>query len=62
MGDAVGYGPQPNECLARLRELDALVVQGNHELAALGQISTVDFNSMAAAAIEWTAGVLDDDS
>ncbi len=58
MGDAIGYGPRPNECIERLIELNAVSVVGNHELAAVGQISTDDFNPYARAAAEWTASVL----
>jgi len=57
LGDCVGYGPQPVECIARLRELSAsggLMVAGNHERAATGAISTADFNPNAAAAAAWT--------
>ena len=57
LGDTVGYGPQPSECLLRLKSLGALAVAGNHELAALGVISTEDFNPAAKAAAEWTASV-----
>jgi diadenosine tetraphosphatase ApaH/serine/threonine PP2A family protein phosphatase len=54
-GDAVGYGPQPRECIARLREAGAVWVAGNHERAATGAISTDDFNPAAARAAQWTA-------
>ncbi len=57
-GDAVGYGPQPRECIARLRELGALWVAGNHERAATGAISTEDFNPTAALAAKWTGAQL----
>jgi diadenosine tetraphosphatase ApaH/serine/threonine PP2A family protein phosphatase len=57
-GDAVGYGPQPRECIARLRELGALWVAGNHERAATGAISTDDFNPTAALAARWTGAQL----
>jgi predicted phosphodiesterase len=55
LGDCVGYGPQPCECIARLREADALWVAGNHERAATGAIDTGDFNPAAAEAAKWTA-------
>ncbi len=55
LGDCVGYGPQPCECVARLRRADALWVAGNHERAATGAIDTRDFNPAAAAAARWTA-------
>jgi predicted phosphodiesterase len=32
-GDTVGYGPDPSETLALLREQSALLVQGNHDRA-----------------------------
>jgi diadenosine tetraphosphatase ApaH/serine/threonine PP2A family protein phosphatase len=54
-GDAVGYGPQPRECIARLREAGAVWVAGNHERAATGAIGTDDFNPPAALAARWTA-------
>lgn len=62
LGDAVGYGPRPNECLERLRALNAIAVAGNHELAAVGSISSLDFNPYAAAAVEWTGNVLTSES
>ena len=61
MGDAVGYGPQPRECMARLREAGAVWVAGNHERAATGAISTEEFNPAAAVAAQWTANRLADD-
>jgi len=60
LGDSVGYGPQPAECVARLKELGALWVAGNHERAATGAIGTEEFNPDAAAAAIWTKGRLSD--
>jgi len=57
-GDTVGYGPNPNECIDILREQSAIVVAGNHDLAAIGNIDAHEFNSYAATAIEWTREVL----
>jgi predicted phosphodiesterase len=54
LGDSVGYGPQPSECIRRLQEMDAIWVAGNHERAATGAIGVEDFNSDAAAAALWT--------
>src|SRR5437867_3731578 len=59
LGDSVGYGPQPSECVARLRRMNAVMVAGNHERAATGAISTDDFNPAAAAAARWTMEQLD---
>ena len=60
-GDCVGYGPQPRECIARMREANAVWVAGNHERAATGAIGTEDFNPQAAAAATWTTGQLSED-
>lgn len=58
LGDLVGYGPDPNECIELLRRHDHLCIVGNHDLAALGRLDTSDFNVDAARAAEWTARTL----
>jgi len=55
LGDIVGYGPDPGECLTILRQSPNICVAGNHDWAAVGKISTSDFNPDAAAANQWTA-------
>jgi len=55
LGDIVGYGPHPDEVVERLRDLDVVAVQGNHDAAALGRIPTGTFNDLARAAVKWTA-------
>ena len=55
LGDLVGYGPQPVECLSRLREYRLESVAGNHDLAAIGAIDTSEFNAAAAQANHWNA-------
>mgnify|MGYP001822742090 FL=1 len=55
LGDTVGYGPHPDEVVERLRGLDAVAVQGNHDAAVLGRIPTGTFNDLAKAAVAWTA-------
>ena len=55
LGDIVGYGPQPDEVVARLAEENATGVRGNHDAAALGELDTDSFNDDARAAVEWTA-------
>ena len=61
-GDIVGYGPQPNEVIGRLRQNDARAVMGNHDGAAVGLVDVTWFNDAAAAAIAWTVGTLSADS
>lgn len=55
LGDIVGYGPDPSECIELLRRTNHICVAGNHDLAAIGEIDTGDFNPDAAAACQWTA-------
>jgi predicted phosphodiesterase len=52
LGDVVGYGPRPNECLALARKLFQLTLKGNHEEAIAK--GAKDFNEMAKRAIDWT--------
>ncbi len=62
LGDIVGYGPDPEECLQLLRELGTLSIAGNHDWAATGDIDITDFNPDAAAAARWTAAALSPES
>ena len=55
LGDTVGYGPHPNECLALLGRYEHRAVAGNHDLAACGRMGTEEFNEAATAAAQWTA-------
>ena len=56
LGDIVGYGPHPDEVVARLRAEGAVAVAGNHDRAAVGGDEIEWFNADARAAIEWTRG------
>lgn len=59
LGDLVGYGPDPNECIQRVIELPGLLcIIGNHDAAALGYIETMSFNPEARVALEWTKMML----
>jgi len=62
LGDVVGYGPNPNECIAALRKRARHAVLGNHDLAAVENFGVEGFNRAARAAMGWTQGVLDDAS
>ncbi|MGA8797255.1 MAG: metallophosphoesterase family protein [Candidatus Cybelea sp.] len=62
LGDVVGYGPDPNECVAILRDRCRHAVLGNHDLAALENFGVESFNSVARSAIVWTQSVLDEPS
>jgi predicted phosphodiesterase len=60
-GDLVGYGPRPNECVARIASLEApaLVVAGNHDLMAVGRLPSDGLGPLPRQTLEWTWGVLD---
>ena len=55
LGDVVGYGPDPHQCIELLRQGNHVCVAGNHDWAAIGKIDTSDFNPDAATACHWTA-------
>ena len=55
VGDIVGYGPFPGECISRLKQVDALCVAGNHDLGVVGRLDLTWFNPEAAEACKWTA-------
>jgi diadenosine tetraphosphatase ApaH/serine/threonine PP2A family protein phosphatase len=54
LGDLVGYGAQPTECVELARERCDLCLAGNHDMVVTGEIDIADFSSSAAAAAEWT--------
>ncbi len=59
LGDAVGYGANPNEVIEALATLPNLVsIMGNHDKVALGLDTTMLFNPVAAEALEWTRRAL----
>lgn len=58
LGDVVGYGANPSECLNRLIEIKALIVAGNHDYACLGKLQISWFNNSAREAVIWTRGQL----
>ena len=62
LGDAVGYGPNPNECLDLLKKNCKILLAGNHDWAAIGLTDIQYFNEYAKAAILWTREVLTPDS
>lgn len=54
LGDVVGYGPQPNECVEQLRELHPVCLAGNHDLGVVGKTAMWDFSKDAQEVIFWT--------
>jgi len=62
LGDVVGYGPEPDDVVARLREIGALGVRGNHDAAALGGPEIESFNVDARNAMLWTRATINDET
>jgi diadenosine tetraphosphatase ApaH/serine/threonine PP2A family protein phosphatase len=58
LGDVVGYGPDPNECVEKLKTMPHLCLAGNHDWAALGRLDVRTFNPDARRAVEWTQETL----
>jgi predicted phosphodiesterase len=58
LGDMVGYGANPNECLDLVAQSCSKVVMGNHDHAAIGQTSVNYFNDYAKLSTYWTLSVL----
>ena len=58
LGDFVGYGASPNECIERLRPRLAVAVAGNHDWAACGRMRLGSFSGDAAQAARWTGTLL----
>lgn len=62
MGDIVGYGANPEECVRLVRELGALTIVGNHDHAVIGLLDVSYFNQYARQAALWTGEHLSDES
>jgi len=62
LGDVVGYGPDPNECVELLKSLPHVCLAGNHDWAALGRLDVRTFNPDARRAVEWTIDTLTDEN
>jgi len=61
-GDLVGYGPFPNECVARLRAAGATCVAGNHDLMAIERLRDAAPGTLPNLTMTWTRSVLDEET
>jgi predicted phosphodiesterase len=61
VGDIVGYGADPKECISLTKSLSAGIVCGNHDRAAAGFMDTNWFNDYARKAVLWTQSVLSEE-
>jgi putative phosphoesterase len=62
LGDVVGYGPNPNECVELIRENCKAVLMGNHDYAAIGLANIEYFNEYAKISTYWTQDILSDEN
>lgn len=60
VGDIVGYGANPVECVEKIRALGCKVVLGNHDAGVVGRTDIRFFNSAAKEAVQWSKEALDD--
>ena len=54
LGDIVGYGANPNQCIGLLKKLGPVCIAGNHDWAAIDEFDISYFNFAAKEAILWT--------
>jgi predicted phosphodiesterase len=54
LGDLVGYGPDPNPVIERVRAMATVIIRGNHDRACSGLIDAAEFNPLARLATQWT--------
>jgi predicted phosphodiesterase len=63
LGDLIGYGPEPNECIEAITSLSNMkCLLGNHDAAATGQIDLSTFNREAGISSLWTRQQLSQES
>ncbi len=58
LGDLVGYGPDPNDCIACLRELPLVCIAGNHDWGTVGRANLLVFHNDARQILYWTRNQL----
>lgn len=61
LGDVVGYGANPRRCVELVEKYADIKICGNHDLAAIGETDTSNFNTIASISIEWTSHVLSEE-
>jgi predicted phosphodiesterase len=58
LGDLVGYGAEPDACVALARERCRVCLAGNHDLAVRGELPDADFSTGARLAVQWTRATI----
>jgi predicted phosphodiesterase len=62
LGDLVGYGAEPDACVALAADRCAICLAGNHDLAVVGELSLEEFSRGAALAARWTQEVISEET
>jgi len=62
LGDVVGYGPNPNECVELVKDNCKVVLMGNHDYAAIGLANIEYFNEYAKISTYWTQDILSEEN
>ncbi|MFO7973924.1 MAG: metallophosphoesterase family protein [Candidatus Hydrogenedentota bacterium] len=55
LGDVVGYGASPDECVSLIRSRGIPTIMGNHDAVACGREEPWGFNELALSAVMWTS-------
>ncbi|MFA5272224.1 MAG: metallophosphoesterase family protein [Candidatus Omnitrophota bacterium] len=58
LGDIVGYGVNPKEVIALLKEINPVSIAGNHDWGVTNRLSGEHFNEYAEAALVWTKQII----
>ena len=58
LGDTVGYGPFPNECVQLVQQNCSVALKGNHECGMMGEAPLDDFNQFGIEAILWSQKIV----
>lgn len=61
LGDIIGYGANPEECLSLVQERCRFIIKGNHEAAVVQTRMTVQFHENARNVVLWTRRKLSTD-
>lgn len=59
LGDTIGYGPRPNQCMEAVRQRATVMIAGNHDLACIDRVDLSDFNADARTANIWNGQQLE---
>ncbi len=62
LGDAVGYGPDPNVCVERIFDAADVVIMGNHDAGVVDETDISNFNPLAKESLLWTRSVLTEEN